>query len=322
MNLILLAAAFLIFSCRTPVANQEQPTSVGIAEYEAFPVKEVKAQLGEGAIWNPQTKTFWWVDIEGMSFFILNPSTGEMIEYPVGQRIGTIVPTKTGSAVVALQDGIYDFNLETSQMTPIASPEAAIADIRFNDGKCDPTGSLWVGSMKLNQSANEAALYRVDPNGNAVQMLDSVTISNGICWSLDEKTMYYIDTPKGNVRAFDYDKTSQTISNERVVVAIADSLGYPDGMTIDSEGMLWIGHWNGNMVGRWDPTSGKLIGKVNVPAHNVTACAFGGKNLDTLFITTARVDMSEDELLQKPLSGSVFAAVPGVKGVETYFFGK
>jgi sugar lactone lactonase YvrE len=150
--------------------------------------------------------------------------------------------------------------------------------------------------------------------------LDSISISNGIVWTKDKKTMYYIDTPTLEIKAFDYDDVTGAISNPRVAVQVNDSLGYPDGMAIDENDKLWVGMWNGNAVICFDPITGEMVSKIEVPAHNVTSCAFGGKNLDTLYITTAREDMSDEEHAKYPLAGSLFKAVPGVKGVKSTFF--
>ena len=151
-------------------------------------------------------------------------------------------------------------------------------------------------------------------------MIDSVTISNGIVWTKDAATMYYIDTPSAEIKAFDYDKNTSTISNERTAVKVPVTMGFPDGMAIDEEDMLWVGLWNGNSVVRFDPNTGKIISKIEVPAHNVTACAFGGPNLDKLYITTASVDMTKEENAKYPMAGSVFIADPGVRGVKSDFF--
>jgi sugar lactone lactonase YvrE len=151
-------------------------------------------------------------------------------------------------------------------------------------------------------------------------MLDSVSISNGIVWTKDKKTMYYNDTPTGTVQAFDYDDKTGAISNRRVVVRIARGGGGPDGMTIDADGNLWVALWGSGTVGKFDPRTGQLLQKVIVPAPNVSSCAFGGKNLDILYITTARAWMNEEKLKQFPLSGGLFAVKPGVKGVRAEFY--
>ena len=151
---------------------------------------------------------------------------------------------------------------------------------------------------------------------------DSVTISNGIVWTSDKKTMYYIDTPTSTIKEFDYNNETGEISNGKIAVKIPIKLGFPDGMTIDEENMLWVGMWNGNAVIRFNPKTGKVISKVEVPAHNITSCAFGGENLEMLYITSARVDMTEEELIKYPLAGSLFKVNPGVKGVKSNFYKK
>ena len=151
-------------------------------------------------------------------------------------------------------------------------------------------------------------------------MVDSVTISNGIVWTKDTKKMYYIDTPTGTIKSYDYDIKTSTITNEKIAVYVPESLGYPDGMTIDQDNLLWVGLWNGNGIAQFDPITGKLLQKIDVPAHNVTSCAFGGDNLDILYITTSTEDMTEEEQKKYPLAGSIFKVKPGAKGVPAYFF--
>lgn len=282
---------------------------------------KIESQLGEGAIWNYKTQEFYWIDIEGKLLHIYNPKTKENRSFETPSRIGTVVPYTQNEAVVALEDGIYKLNINTGAVSLFSDIEAQMTENRFNDGKCDPLGNLWVGSVHLKQSEPHASLYKVNDQGEAIKMVDSVTISNGIVWTSDAKTMYYIDTPTSKIMAYDYDINTGTISNERVAVEVSLEDGYPDGMTIDSEDMLWVGLWNGNAIAHFNPKTGELISKIKVPAHNITACAFGGENLDILYITTARIDMTPEELDSLPLSGSVFKVVPGVKGVKASFFG-
>ncbi|MEP2935436.1 MAG: SMP-30/gluconolactonase/LRE family protein [Gilvibacter sp.] len=305
--------------------------SVGISLFEscskATPIAQLEykiaAQLGEGALWNHKTNEFYWVDIEGKTFYVYNPQTKENRSYPLPSRVGTVVPYTETEAVLALEDGIYTIDLNTKALNRISDVEATMTQNRFNDGKCDPAGNLWVGSMHLEQSAPEANLYKVNTNGEATQMLDNITISNGIVWTKDAATMYYIDTPTGQIQAFDYDKKTATITNGRVAITVPESLGYPDGMTIDDNDKLWVGLWNGNAVAQFDPLDGSLLQKIEVPAHNVTAAAFGGPDLETLYITTASVDMTPEEKEQYPLAGSIFMVkVSGVKGVNANFFGQ
>jgi len=282
---------------------------------------EISAALGEGGLWNHETQKFWWVDIEGKTLNIYDPKTKINKAIDLGHRVGTVVPDKQGNAIVALQNGIYSLDLNTLTKTEICNPLSDLENIRFNDGKCDPAGRLWVGSMHLNFIRGAASLYSIDPDGSFKQIFGGVTISNGIIWSNDLSTLYYVDTPLKNVRAWDYNKETGNISNERVVIEISDDMGSPDGMTIDAEGKLWIAHWGGKMIGRWDPDTGELIGKISIPAPNVTSCAFGGPDLDILYITTAGGDNAKMKE-EYPHAGSVFRVIPGVKGVQASFFGE
>ncbi|MFD1315688.1 SMP-30/gluconolactonase/LRE family protein [Namhaeicola litoreus] len=283
---------------------------------------QTQAQLGEGAFWDYQNQIFFWVDIEGKQLHYFNPKTSKdnFIEMP--SRIGTVVPIEKNKVVVALEDGIYEVDLSNNHIFRFSDIESTLTDNRFNDGKCDPAGNLWVGSMHLNQEKGKAKLYKIDSQGNATTMLENVTISNGIVWSSDKKTMYYIDTPTKKIMAYDFDVEAQTISNERVAVEVDEKLGFPDGMAIDENDHLWVGMWNGNAVLCFDPISGKVIDRIEVPAHNVTSCAFGGENLEMLYITSASIDMTETEKKKFPLAGSLFVAKPGVKGVKSTFFKK
>ena len=283
-------------------------------------IRDLRAELGEGSLWHPKDNQLWLVDIEGHRFFIYDPTHDQLEEYDTKQRIGTVVPSITGSAVVALQDGIYELDLQSKQQKLLAPHEASVHEIRFNDGKCDPSGRLWVGSMHIEGLAHQGGLYRLDERGLTL-MTSGITISNGICWSADKQSMYYIDSPRQQVSVYDFDAAAGEIANERVAFPVDRSLGTPDGMTIDAEGMLWVALWGGAAVGRWDPHTGELLEKVEVPALNVTSCAFGGEDLSTLYITTASVEMSEEQRSQYPLAGGLFAVNLEVRGVPAYLFG-
>lgn len=277
---------------------------------------ETKALLGEGAIWHPVENRLYWIDIEGKHLHIYDPETKKNQSFDVGARIGTVVPVQTGGVLIALQTGIYKMDLKSGRKDFITNPLPDSA-LRFNDGKCDPSGRFWVGSLALDSRKKGASLYRLDLNKQSHTVLNNVTISNGIVWTADRKTMYYVDTPTRMVQAFDYDDNSGTITNRRVAIKIPDGMGAPDGMTIDAEGKLWIALWGGFAVGRFDPQTGELLQKISVPAPNVSSCAFGGKNLDVLYITTARAWVNPEKLIEFPLTGSLFSVKPGVKGLPT-----
>lgn len=315
MATCLLMAGMCMTHCKT-----EKKVVKKTLKNEAVLEYQSNSQLGEGAIWNHETQELYWIDIEGKTLNIYNPKLQKNRSIKTPSRIGTVVPIDRTMALVALEDGIYKMNTATGYYELFSDVESDITSNRFNDGKCDPSGRLWVGSMGLEQTEFEANLYMIDAKGEAHLKIDSVTISNGIVWTKNKQTMYYIDTPTSEIKAFDYQDETGEISNMRVAVKVPDSLGYPDGMTIDENDELWVGMWNGNGVIHFNPLTGKMVSKIEVPAHNVTSCAFGGKDLDTLYITSSSLDMSPEEEKRYPNAGSVFKAVPGVKGVNSPFF--
>lgn len=283
-------------------------------------VLDSKSELGEGALWNYKTGELLWIDIEGEILNFYNPKTGNNKEMFTGQRIGTVVPTQTGEVLVALQKGIYKLDPDTGSKNRIANPESNLPGNRFNDGKCDPAGRFWAGTMSIKEKKNAGALYRLDSDNSLHKMIVDVTISNGIVWSADKTKMYYIDTPTHKVVRYDYNNQTGEIVNPKVAVTIPEEMGFPDGMTIDAEGNLWIALWSGSAVGCWNPKTGELIRTIKVPAKNVTSCAFGDDDLATLYITTARIGTDKESLKKFPHAGGVFKVRPGVKGVPAFFF--
>src|SRR5918999_4891566 len=187
--------------------------------------------------------------------------------------------------------------------------EADISSNRMNDGKCDPAGRFWAGTMAMDGARGRGALYRLDADRSVARMLGAVSVSNGLAWSADSSTMYYIDTPTGSVDAFEFDADAGAISGRRPFVKIDGGDGMPDGMTIDSEGGLWVALWGGGAVHRYD-AGGRLDGIVEVPASLTTSCTFGGSDLGDLYITTASTGLGEAELRDQPLAGSLFCCRP------------
>ena len=281
---------------------------------------DAKATLGEGAIWNQKEKLLYWIDIEEGILHKFNPVSVEDKQFNLNKKIGTVVPSEKGGLIVALEDGIYHYDIINDSISFIVNPAENSSEIRFNDGKCDPAGRLWAGTMSLTGKQKEGALYCLNKDGTIEKKIDSVSISNGIVWSLDNTRMYYIDTPTGKVKEYDYELTTGKISFTKNAVVISPDMGHPDGMTIDSKGNLWIALWGGSAVGCWDPENGKLLCKINVPVLNVTSCAFGGENLETLFITTASQGIPQVELEKYPYRGGLFKADPGVKGVPAFSY--
>jgi len=283
-------------------------------------VLDTQSDLGEGAVWDHQKGELIWVNITKKILNIYNPKLNHNKEMLTGQMIGTVVPAESGKMIVALENGLYQLDPQTGSKLFIADPEENITGNRFNDGKCDPVGRFWAGTMSMTGEKEAGALYRLDPNGKVTQMISKVTTSNGIVWSQNQNKMYYIDTPTRKVMAWDYEPETGNISNPKPAVEIPDEMGYPDGMTMDAEGHLWIALWNGSAVGCWNPENGELIRKIDIPAKNVTSCAFGDDDLGTLYITTARTGTNEEELKKFPHAGGLFKTRPGVTGVKTNYF--
>ena len=218
-------------------------------------VLDAKAMLGEGAIWHPKEKKLYWVDIEGKKLHVYDPSSSKDKEFLIGSRVGTVVPVKGGGALVALQTGIHKIDTKTGKLQFINNPLPDTINLRFNDGKCDPSGRFWVGTLAMDSRRKGAVLYRMDGDKSIRVILDSVSISNGIVWTADKTTMYYNDTPTGTIQGFDYDDKTGKISNRRVVVQIGRGAGGPDGMTIDADGNLWVALWgSGTVAGTTDST--------------------------------------------------------------------
>lgn len=279
---------------------------------------DIRADLGEGSLWDEREKLLYWVDINGHKVYVYNPATGANIGYDVGQQVGTVVLRESGGVMLALKHGFASYDLASGKLEMIADPEADKPNNRFNDGKCDPAGRFWAGS--ISRAPQDGALFRLDADMSVHKMIDDISCSNGIVWTSDRKTMYYIDSPVRTVVAYDYDDATGAISNGRVVINVPEEKGVPDGMAIDSEGMLWIAHYNGSAVHRWNPTTGEIMETIELPVSRVTSCAFGGENLDTLYITTAINGMSAEENAKQPHAGSLFVAKPGVTGTLSYRF--
>lgn len=278
-------------------------------------VLDVKSQLGEGPLWLADQGMLAWVDIEGRCIEFLQPETGERRSISVGSRIGAVVESEDGRLVCALQNGLHYLDPETEQLEFIGDPEQDLEGNRFNDGKCDPAGRFWAGTMPLSGPEASGSLYMLDKDGEIHRKVQDIRCSNGLGWSLDGTRMYYIDTPTRRIDVFHYDSATGEISERQPLVEVPSELGSPDGMTVDAEGKIWLAHWGGSCITRWDPATGKQLDKVELPVSQVTSCAFGGKDLDVLYITSARVGLSEEKLAKEPLAGGVFSYIPGVKGL-------
>jgi len=282
-------------------------------------VLDAQASLGEGPIWDARQNLLWWVDITLKRLHAFTPESGANQTFELDQMIGTVVPRQRGGFVLAAEQGFLAFNPATGQANSIMDPEADRPETRFNDGKCDPAGRLWAGTMARDEAAGAGSLYCLDTDGSCTKKLGALTVANGIVWTADRSTMYYIDSPTRRIDAFDYDLATGAIGHRRTAVSIPEGMGYPDGMSIDAEDHLWVGLWGGWAVAHFDPRTGKLLSRIEVPSANVTACAFGGPTLQDLYITTARERCGD--LADQPHAGGLFRARPGVRGVPSVAFG-
>ena len=276
-------------------------------------------QVGESPIWDYKYNRLLWIDTQG-SLFIYTPNDGKNIEIKLDRMIGTVIPYKKDTVLVGLQDGIYEISLISRELKFISDPEGRDAGNRYNDGKCDAEGRLWIGTMDKDCTPKKAGFFVIDTNGIGRRVLSDITISNGVIWSVDNKKLYYQDTPTRNISAFDFDIEKGVISNRQEIIHLPDTLGTPDGNTIDEEGMVWVANWDAACVTRWNPRTGELLQRIDVPALNVTAVAFGGENLEDLYITTASLYMPEDKAKNYPEAGNLFVVKPGVKGVRCNYW--
>lgn len=273
------------------------------------------ALLGEGPFWDAARNRLLWVDITGKALHLYDPEKHEDTVHSFGQFVGAAVPSEDGSLLLALQDGFYRYDEHDRSLARIAAPEKHLPDNRMNDGKCDPAGRFWAGTMSMTGKPEAGSLYCLHSDFTLTREVSNVSISNGLGWSPDGKTMYHIDTIAGQVYAFDYELATGRIDGRRTLLEIAREDGLPDGMTVDEEGALWIAHWGGGKVSRYDPTSRQLLEEIKVPARLVTSCAFGGPELDELYITTARDEEADD-----CHGGSLFRVKLNVRGLPSASF--
>lgn len=267
---------------------------------------EHRHALAESPVWDTERKRLLWVDILTGEIYSYIPGENKHNIFKTGQLTGAIALRENGGLVAALEHGFYFIDLENKSCTPVADPERHLPQNRFNDGKCDPAGRFWAGTMPKEGSENSGKLYMLNTDGSFSVKIDRVGCSNGMGWSPDHRTFYYIDTLSRQIMAYAYCAGTGDISGGRVVVEILASEGYPDGMCVDEQGMLWVAIWGGSKVCRFDPLSGNRLDQIDLPVSQVSSCCFGGQNLNDLYITSARQGLSDAKLQEQPLAGSIF----------------
>ena len=281
-------------------------------------ILDVKVELGEGPIWDQSRQRLLFVDIMRGDVHEFDPATGADSVFEVGAPVGAVTPTVRGDWLVATRDGFFRLNPATGNTTLAAIVEDDHPDNRMNDGYCDPRGRFWAGTMSMKHEAEAGALYRLDPNGKVTCMLTRVTTSNGIDWSPDGRSLYYVDTGTARIDVFDFDLDAGMISHRRPLVTIPDRDGKPDGIVVDAEGFLWLALWGGSAIRRYAP-DGRLDRTIAMPVTHPTKCAFGGADLSDLYITSAWRALSPEERAAQPHAGSLFHCRPGVKGRPALF---
>jgi sugar lactone lactonase YvrE len=289
------------------------------------PVTEARAEHAEGPCWDPRTGRLLWVDqFAGLIHLAgFEPGPGRLRlprTYQAGSAVGAVVPVSEpdGGWMVACEAGFAHL-AEDGSVRMLARPKAAnVGRVRMNDGKCDPAGRFWAGSMAWDKRAEAGSLYRLNTDLSVDLVRTQVTISNGLAWSSDGRSLFYIDTPTRRVDRFEVNEDG-TLGGGSPVIVFAGDMGQPDGMCIDEEGCLWVALWGGSAVCRCSP-DGEILARVDVDAPLVSSCCFGGPERTMLFITTSQEDMPADWRARHPQSGRVFRAEVGVQGPVTDCF--
>jgi len=274
--------------------------------------------LGEGPAWDPRTETVYWMDINAPKLFAMDWPSRKVKDWTFDDDLSFVTPANDGKLLLAIGTCLHRFEPSSGTLTKLLDLEPGLTDHRCNDGIVDRNGQVWLGTTHREHTQESGALYKIDQQLGFKKMIDKLTISNGMAWSTATDHLYHIDSPTMKVESFEWKQDEDIVSWERTAIKIPTDHGAPDGMTMDVEGMLWIAHWGGYGVCRWDPRTGKELDRIDVPAPHVTSCAFIGPDLDHLVITTARKGMNDQAKLEFPMSGDLFIAVPGVKGLARY----
>lgn len=282
---------------------------------------EAAALLGEGPLWSPREAVLYWVDIKAPALHRYRPSDGDKTSWVMPEPIGWVIERSNGEGLIAgfKGRGFAFLTPGTMMAETIGQPEPDYPDNRFNDAKADNAGRVWAGTMDDNEREASGALYRLDPDLDWQRVDRGYVVTNGPAFSPDYRTLYHTDTFAGTIYAFDLSPDGR-LANKRVFVTMSEGDGYPDGMTCDAEGGLWVCQWNGWRLTRFTP-EGAVDRVVEMPVSQVTSCAFGGPDFDRLYVTSAMIGLSEQQRADQPLAGGLFELDVGVKGLPPGQFG-
>ena len=276
-------------------------------------VADVHAVLGEGPVWVARERALYWLDIKGRKVFRLSDA-GELREWPTPFRVGSIAPRRTGGFIGGTDEGIAAISLDSGQFDILLNPEEEIPGNRFNDGKVDRRARFWAGTMDDAEREANGTLYCLDPDLSWSAVDKGYRVANGPAFNPAGDVMYVNDSARRTTYAFDIGPDGSA-SNRRIFLQFGEHEGFPDGMTVDREGCLWIAFWDGWRVARYSP-AGQWLETVKMPVQRPTSCVFGGPDLDRLYITSASIDLDENSLRMQPNAGGLFMLIPGVQGVE------
>lgn len=277
--------------------------------------------VGESPIWSSEERALYWVDILGQKIHRFHPEQLKHSSISLDQPVAAIAFTKNGQILAALRKSLALIDWKKASYTVIAEFEMDKPNNRFNDGKCDKEGRFWVGTMdSLLWDQPLGSLYRVDSDLSVHRILTNISCANGIGWSPDDSVMYFTESFRYAIFAYDYNSKSGSISNGRIFAEVdRNSGGFPDGLTVDKEGYVWSAHCGLGQVVRYSP-NGKVDLVIKMPVPRPTSCVFGGNNYNTLYVTSAQETLNSQELCQWPLSGSIFSCNLGITGCVSEIF--
>lgn len=279
-------------------------------------VYKMDALLGEAPLWKSDTQSLYWVDILNKKLYRLDEPEGNHHIYDMPSLVSCFAFGNDGLIYLFLEDGLYAFEEEIKKLTFISAPEDLDNNHRFNDGKCDSHGRFYVGSMEKDYIHPTGSLYFVDETLKFTKVIhEKFVVPNGLCWNDVDKKFYHVDTVNGDVNVYDYNPISGLLGESKTIIHFEKEEGSPDGMTIDADGKLWIAHWGGYKISRWDPVLCIRLEEIAIPVEKVTSLTFGGKDMKELYITSASLEGAVGEL-----SGSVFKVRVDVEGRESATF--
>ncbi|GAA4122775.1 SMP-30/gluconolactonase/LRE family protein [Aminobacter aganoensis] len=295
------------------------PRPLGPERADVSCVIPASSFLGEGPHWSAEDGKLYYVDILAPAIIAGDIEKGTHTNLTVPELVGFVVARESGGFVAGMHGEIRSVDLRSGDMTVLARPEGDRPGNRFNDGKCDRMGRLWAGTLAIDTTPDQGNLWRLDGDCSVHHMESGVHVSNGLGWSPDDRTFYFTDTARQTIYAYDFDLATGAIANRRPFVVVPEAEGKPDGLTVDADGFVWCAHWDGWCITRYDP-DGKVERVINLPIPRPTSCTFGGADMRTLYVTSARIRLSVAQLAEAPLSGSVFAVETGVKGMPNFKF--